>query len=176
MEIPSLGGSLEVWLSSFSRFIRNLDLDNFFLWTSTTTFVKGEAQHIFLLRRTLSSPELKMLLFESCVLLLLGAIKHVRCILAKVQPGRRQRSLFPQWQHLYSKQDTGASYERLFNMPSKAFFQKLVAASLQGKGLRGDRLSVPFLNLTANGTVPSDVDLAVIHEHTATVLSLSAKA
>lgn len=47
---------------------------------------------------------------------------------------------------------------------------------LQGKVLRDERLSAPFLNLTANGTVLSDTGLAVIHEHAVTVLSVSAKA
>lgn len=63
----------------------------------------------------------------------LGAIKRVRCILAKVQSGRRQRSLFPQWQHLYSKQYTGASHERLFNMPS--IFPKACSSQPPGKRL-----------------------------------------
>jgi len=56
------------------------------------------------------------------------------------------------------------------------FFQKLVAASLQGEGLRDDRLLVPFLTLKANGTALSDVGLAVICECLVRVLSLSAKA
>lgn len=64
MEILSLGGWLEVWPCSLSSFIMNLDLGNLLLWTSTTTFVKGEAWYIFLLQRTLSSPELKMLLLN----------------------------------------------------------------------------------------------------------------
>lgn len=46
------------------------------LWTSTTTFVKGEAQHIFL-QRTLSSPELKILLLNVVFWCLLGGIKHM---------------------------------------------------------------------------------------------------